>query len=111
MRPRPAALPCTVALLSLSLLAASAAFAQTPPPASAPPASTPTAAPPAATPVFPDKIDPKYASLKPGAARRKTCDDQYKANKLTGGNAGLKWIAKNGYYSQCSKHLKALPAS
>jgi hypothetical protein len=57
-------------------------------------------------PTLPDKIDAKYASLKPGAGRRKTCDDQYKANKAGSGNAGLKWGGKGGYYSLCSKHLK-----
>lgn len=64
-----------------------------------------TAAP--ANVVFPKAIDPKYASLKPGAARRKTCGDQYKANKATNANGGLKWIVKGGgYYSACNKALK-----
>jgi hypothetical protein len=78
--------------------------------AAAPEAPKPTAAAApaqAGSPVFPDKIDPKYASLKAGTGRMKTCDDQYKANKATGGNAGMKWIQKGGgYYSACSKHLK-----
>ena len=57
---------------------------------------------------FPGKIDPKYASLTPGRARMKTCDDQYKLNKADGGNGGMKWLQKGGgYYSACVKHLKA----
>lgn len=57
--------------------------------------------------VFPKAVDPKYASEKAGVARRKTCSDQYKANKANNGNAGLKWIVKGGgYYSQCNKILK-----
>lgn len=36
-----------------------------------------------------------------------TCLDQYRANKETNGNAGLRWIAKGGgYYSECNKRLK-----
>lgn len=73
------------------------------------PATTTTAAPTAAVgkAVFPKAIDAKYSSLKPGAARRKTCGDQYKANKATNSNGGLKWIAKGGgYYSECNKALK-----
>ena len=57
---------------------------------------------------FPSKIDAKYASLTPGRARMKTCDDQYKLNKADGGNGGMKWLQKGGgYYSACVKHLKA----
>jgi len=57
--------------------------------------------------VFPAKIDPKYASVKPGKAREKTCLDQYRTNKASGGNGGLKWIQKGGgYYSECNKRLK-----
>ncbi len=57
---------------------------------------------------FPGKIDAKYASLTPGRARMKTCDDQYKINKANGGNGGMKWLQKGGgYYSACVKHLKA----
>ncbi len=57
---------------------------------------------------FPGKIDAKYASLTPGRARMKTCDDQYKLNKANGGNGGMKWLQKGGgYYSACVKHLKA----
>lgn len=57
--------------------------------------------------VFPKAIDSKYAGLKPGAARRKTCSDQYNANKASNGNGGMKWIMKGGgYYSACNKALK-----
>jgi hypothetical protein len=35
-----------------------------------------------------------------------TCLDQYKANKASNGNGGLKWIQKGGgYYSECNKRL------
>lgn len=73
------------------------------------PAATTTAAAPVAAgkAVFPKAVDAKYASLKPGAARRKTCSDQYKANKASNGNGGMKWIMKGGgYYSACNKALK-----
>jgi hypothetical protein len=68
-------------------------------------APTPAAAP--STAVFPSAISPAHAGEKPGAARRKTCLDQYNANKATNANGGLKWIQKGGgYYSECSKRLK-----
>src|ERR1700751_808729 len=61
----------------------------------------------AANAVFPAAVDAKYSSEKPGRARRKTCLDQYKANKSTNANGGLKWLQKGGgYYSQCVKKLK-----
>ena len=87
----------------------------TPVAAPAKPAVTPpevtTAAPPApaapGAPVFPSAVSPKYAKESPGVARRKTCDDQYRANKATNSNGGLKWIEKGGgYYSECNKRLK-----
>jgi hypothetical protein len=57
--------------------------------------------------VFPTAVDSKYSSEKPGRARRKTCLDQYKANKANNTNGGLKWLQKGGgYYSQCVKKLK-----
>lgn len=60
--------------------------------------------------VFPTKVDSKYSKEKPGAARRKTCLDQYNANKARNngaGNGGMKWIEKGGgYYSECNKRLK-----
>jgi len=69
-----------------------------------------TAAAPAAPSgpaVFPTAISPKYAKEKPGTARMHTCVDQYRANKATNSNGGLRWIQKGGgYYSQCNKRLK-----
>ena len=55
--------------------------------------------------VFPTAVDSKYSSEKPGRARRKTCLDQYKANKANNTNGGLKWLQKGGD-SQCVKKLK-----
>jgi hypothetical protein len=80
-------------------------------PAGAPPASTEVTRPPsgAATTgaVFPATISPKYSSEPAGKARMHTCLDQYKANKASNGNVGLKWIEKGGgYYSECNKRLK-----
>jgi hypothetical protein len=67
----------------------------------------PAAAAAASTAVFPTAIAPAYANEKPGKARMKTCDDQYKANKATDANGGLKWIQKGGgYWSECNKRLK-----
>ena len=61
----------------------------------------------AANAVFPSAVDAKYSKEKPGRARRKTCLDQYKANKASDANGGLKWLQKGGgYYSQCAKKLK-----
>jgi hypothetical protein len=61
----------------------------------------------AANAVFRNAVDSKYSNEKPGRARRKTCLDQYKANKATNANGGLKWLQKGGgYYSQCVKKLK-----
>jgi hypothetical protein len=61
----------------------------------------------AANAVFPTAVDSKYSSEKPGRARRQTCLDQYKANKATNANGGLRWLQKGGgYYSQCVKKLK-----
>jgi hypothetical protein len=58
-------------------------------------------------PAFPQAISPKYASEPAGKARMHTCLDQYRANKETNKNAGLRWIAKGGgYYSECNKRLK-----
>jgi len=99
--------------------------APAPPPAPAPVVAAPAPAPvnplkkpttkpmaPAVVPtpgtaVFPTAIAPAYANEKPGKARMKTCDDQYKANKATNANGGLKWIQKGGgYWSECNKRLK-----
>ncbi len=63
----------------------------------------------ASTATFPSAVAAKYASEKPGKARMHTCLDQYKANKATNANGGLKWIQRTGggYYSECNKRLKA----
>jgi hypothetical protein len=88
--------------------AAEAPASSAPPPSST--ASTPPSAPPpvASGPVrFPSAVNPKYSSMSAGKARMETCLDQYKANKETNGNGGLKWIQKGGgYYSECNKRLK-----
>ena len=74
-------------------------------PASKPVAPTVAAAP--STAVFPSAISPTYANEKPYKARLKSCSDQYKANKATNANGGLKWIQKSGgYWSECNKHLQ-----
>ena len=72
------------------------------------PEAAPAAAPgPVGNAVFPSAIDPKYAQESAGKARMHTCVDQYRANKETNGNGGLKWIQKGGgYYSECNKRLK-----
>jgi len=83
--------------------------ASAPPAAPAPkPAPTPAAAPAAAgNAVFPSAVDSKYSKESAGKARMETCLDQYKANKTSNGNGGLKWIQKGGgYYSECNKRLK-----
>ena len=91
--------------------------------AAAPAASSPAPAPAAApaekkaakTPapvasgsaVFPSAVNPKYSKESEGKARLHTCVDQYKANKASNANGGLKWIEKGGgYWSECDKHLK-----
>jgi hypothetical protein len=48
----------------------------------------------AANATFPSAVDSKYSSEKPGRARRKTCLDQYKANKASNANGGLKMAAE-----------------
>jgi hypothetical protein len=69
------------------------------------PAAAPAA--PSGPAVFPTAVNPKYSTETAGKQRFKTCDDQYNANKATGGNGGLKWIQKGGgYYSECNKKLK-----
>ncbi len=105
------------------VVAAPAPVAEAPPPVVTPPAVTPAPVNPLKKPamkpvapavatapstaVFPTAIAPAYANEKPGKARMKTCDDQYKANKATNANGGLKWIQKGGgYWSECNKRLK-----
>src|SRR5215469_5545185 len=58
------------------------------------PAAAPAMPMPMGNAVFPNAVDPKYASETPGKARMHTCVDQYHANAASGGNAGLKWIQK-----------------
>ena len=74
------------------------------------PAPAPSAAPSTGyvgNAVFPNAVSSKYASESAGKARMHTCLDQYRANKASNGNAGLKWIQRGGgYYSECNKHLK-----
>jgi len=58
-------------------------------------------------PVFPQAISRKYANEPAERAPMHTCLDQYRANKQTNGNGGLRWIAKGGgYFSECNKRLK-----
>ena len=83
-------------------------------PAPAAPAPTTTAARPApSAPVangnatFPTAVSAEFSKEKAGTARMHTCLAQYKANKDSNGNGGLKWIEKGGgYYSECNKRLK-----
>jgi len=74
------------------------------------PAPAPSAAPSTGyvgNAVFPNAVSSKYASESAGKARMHTCLDQYRANKASNGNGGLKWIQRGGgYYSECNKHLK-----
>jgi hypothetical protein len=83
-----------------------------PAPAAAPvaPVAVPSAkeaSPAPGQPVFPTAIAPAYAKDKPAAARKKTCQDQYNANKATDSNGGLKWTQKGGgYLPKCLEHLK-----
>jgi hypothetical protein len=59
-------------------------------------------------PVFPKEIASQYASEPPGKARRRTCLDQYNANKARDANGGLKWIEPGGgYFSRCNNRLKS----
>jgi hypothetical protein len=70
-------------------------------------AATPYSTVVASNAIFPSAVDSKYSNEKPGRARRKTCLDQYKANKASNANGGLKWLQRGGgYYSQCTKKLK-----
>jgi hypothetical protein len=95
--------------------AADAAATPAAAPAAAPPPAAAAAPKPAAAPapvstgnaVFPSAVSPKYAQESAGKARMHTCLDQYKTNKDSNANGGLKWIQKGGgYYSQCNTKLK-----
>jgi hypothetical protein len=60
--------------------------------------------------VFPTGIAPKYDDETPGRGRRQTCLDQYRLNKASNANGGLRWIERaGGYYSECNKRLKTAP--
>jgi hypothetical protein len=57
--------------------------------------------------MYPNAVSSKYADKSQGKARMMTCLDQYRANKASNMNGGLKWIEKGGgYYSMCNKRLK-----
>jgi hypothetical protein len=57
--------------------------------------------------VFPSSLSPQFSTQKPAQQRMHTCLEQYKTNKASNANGGLKWIQKGGgYYSECNKHLK-----
>jgi hypothetical protein len=88
--------------------ASTAAATPAAPPAKNAPTKAEAAAPQAkGNAVFPTAVSPSYSKESAGKARMHTCLDQYKANKATGGNAGLTWIQKGGgYYSECNKRLK-----
>lgn len=67
------------------------------------------AAPVPREPVFPTAIAPAHAKQKASVARKKTCRDQYNANKANDANAGMKWTEKGGsggYLGECLKRLK-----
>jgi hypothetical protein len=79
--------------------------------ATAPPATGPapggSAYLPGGRALFPTAIAPKYSDETPGKARRQTCLDQYRLNKASNANGGLKWVQKGGgYYSECNRRLK-----
>ena len=58
--------------------------------------------------VFPKSVNSKYAEGTAGKARFHTCLDQYRANKASNGNGGMRWIEKGGgYYSRCNAALKS----
>ncbi|MEQ1697135.1 MAG: hypothetical protein ABL901_14970 [Hyphomicrobiaceae bacterium] len=69
--------------------------------------ATAAAATPASPAVYPSAIADEFKARKPHKARFATCLKQYKANKATKTNGGMKWIQKGGgYYSLCNKKLK-----
>jgi hypothetical protein len=80
-----------------------------PAPAAGPAAGGSTYLPvPGGRAVFPTAIAPKYSGEKPAKARWQTCLDQYRLNKPSNANGGLKWVQKGGgYYSECTKRLRA----
>jgi hypothetical protein len=84
-----------------------AAAPAAPTPASPPAKAAAPTAPPSSNAVFPTAVSPTYSKESAGKGRMHTCLDQYKANKVSNGNGGLRWIQKGGgYYSECNKRLK-----
>ncbi|MFN3890235.1 MAG: hypothetical protein ACK4MV_07550 [Beijerinckiaceae bacterium] len=70
-----------------------------------------SASPAAGDPVFPSAVSARHSGERPTLARQRTCADQFKANKVSGANGGLRWIQKGGgYWSKCNAHLKQLRA-
>jgi hypothetical protein len=60
--------------------------------------------------IFPAGVAPKYRDETAGKARMHTCLDQYRLNKTSNANGGLKWVQKGGgYYSECNRRLKGAP--
>jgi hypothetical protein len=52
-------------------------------------------------------VAPRHASERPALARQRTCADQFRANKATQANGGLRWIEQGGgYWSRCNAYLK-----
>jgi hypothetical protein len=84
------------------------ATAEAKPKKEAAPAAAPAAPVAVGNAVFPNAIDPKYASEKPHTARMHTCADQWKANKTANTTGGMQWNPKGGagYYPECNKRLK-----
>lgn len=71
------------------------------------PSDKPAAAKATANAVFPSAVAAKFSSETPTKQRFRTCLEQYRANKASGANGGLKWVQKGGgYYSQCNAQLK-----
>jgi hypothetical protein len=57
--------------------------------------------------IFPSAVAPRYRDETAGKARMHTCLDQYRLNKASNANGGLKWVQKGGgYYSECNRRLK-----
>jgi hypothetical protein len=107
--PAPAPAPVAASAPASAPVAAPApAIPAAPAPANPVNAPQPAVAPAASgSVVFPKAVAPAYAKQKAGEARKKTCADQYNANKATGGNGGLKWSEKGGgYYKECDTKLK-----
>lgn len=75
--------------------------------AAAPDGKAAPAARVAAAPVFPGEVFPKHSGERPALARQRTCAEQFKVNKASGANGGLRWIEQGGgYWSRCNAHLK-----